>query len=139
MSARTISRLFVLVFLAAAVLFSVTTFKRIPHPIIVHINQQWSIVLVGESSKERIIFHSADFTLEKTDAGNLWLQGQGDINWKPHNIRVSEDRITINDKDIAKSRQGDHVTLLLYPDGRLTKGRLDLSGRPDNLEASSPN
>ncbi len=128
------SRLFVLAFLLLAVVFAVTTFNKIPHSVILHLNQQWHILLVGESDSRHVIYHGDDFSMQNVDKGNLWLQGQGQLDWQQNRILVEQNSLKINETVIDKSDPRFGATLLLYPNGQISKGKLDMSPATDRLK-----
>ena len=120
------SKLFAIVFIVAAFSFTYWSMQRIPHSVILHVNNKWHIMLVGETNTNAIQFRTRNFEIIKEDMGNLWLTGTGDINWQKHLITIDKASIRLDKHSISTSMREMGVNVMFYPDGRVTKGKLQL-------------
>jgi hypothetical protein len=84
-------------------------------------------MLVGEKKKSAVKFNSAQFEILREDTANLWISGRGRISWHEHNITVSNTDIQLDEHAISKSHPDADANLMFYPDGRVTKGKLQLN------------
>ena len=89
-----------------------------------HINDRWHVMLVGESRMDKLDYHASDFVTQDSNRANLWLNGIGTIMWQKNRVEVNANSITINDKMIATSHAHSEAHIMLYPDGRISKGTL---------------
>ena len=118
---------FVVLLLLGAAMVTYWSVQTIPHHVIVHLNDTWHIMLVGEQRIDRVDFFADDFVIEKQDQANLWLSGQGQLKWQQHTLAIkSRDTLLLNDREITRSRDSLAFQLQLYPDGRVTKGKATL-------------
>ena len=118
------SHAFVLLFILFAGIVTYITYNKIPHSVVIHINDRWHVMLVGETRINHLNYHGDNFVTENSNAANLWLRGTGLIQWQAHRINVQNLSIMINHQEIATSHEHSQVHLMLYPDGRVTKGKL---------------
>lgn len=121
------SRLFAVLFLLSAFSASLWMFRQIPHPLTLHINHNWHLALIGEQDLDSLRYRPEDFRIEKQDPANLWLTGEGTVHWNQYSIVVSENRLRFNKHRIERSDRHLDISLLVYPDGRITKGPAQLS------------
>jgi len=119
------SHVFVLFFMLFAFLATYITFTKIPHSLVVHINDEWHLLLVGETNTAHLEYHGADFVSTASNTANLWLTGHGFIKWQAQQIEVTPTGIHINDKIISKSNSNSEAHLMLYPYGRISKGKFE--------------
>ncbi len=117
------SILFLALFSIGAISFTVWTRNRIPDNITLHINDTLSVVLMGEKDIKAIRFHPAKFKLGKKNSGHLWLNGYGDIHWRKHKIIIRKNAVSFNGQSISKTRREKIANIMLYPDGRMSKGK----------------
>ena len=117
------SKLFAVIFIVGAFVATYWMMKRIPHPVTLHINDRWHIMLIGEEHTSAIKFYSSQFEVVKEDAGNLWLTGKGDIKWHEHTITVYKASVRLDKHSISTNMREMGVNILFYPDGRVTKGK----------------
>lgn len=117
------SILFLVLFFIGAISFTLWTMNRIPDNITLHINNTWSVVVMGEKDIKAIRFHPAKFKLEKKNSGHLWLNGYGVIHWQKHKIIIRKNAVSFNGQSITKLRRETIATIMLYPDGRISKGK----------------
>ena len=120
------SKWFAMVFIGTALLISYLFMQRIPHDVMLHINDKWHVMLVTEEQTNHIRFDPNQFTLLKQNQANLWLTGKGELDWKEHTITVSDRELTFNDTVISTSARSLVVNLFFYPDGRVLKGKASL-------------
>lgn len=120
------SKLFAITFIVAAFAVTYWSMQRIPHSVILHVNDKWHILLVGETDPAAIRFFTRSFDIIKEDHGNLWLTGTGDINWHEHQITIHNASIRLGKHTIATSMRELNVNVMFYPDGRVTKGKVQL-------------
>jgi len=120
------SKLFAIVFIVTAFALTYWSMQRIPHSVILHVNNTWHIMLVGETKTNAILFRTSNFEIIKEDMGNLWLTGTGKINWQDHMITIHKDGIRLGEHHISTSMHEMGVNMMFYPDGRVTKGKLQL-------------
>ena len=83
-------------------------------------------MLVGETDPASIQFHTRNFDIIKEDAGNLWLTGTGEIKWHKHLITIHKASIRLDKHSISTSMRELNVNVMFYPDGRVTKGKVQL-------------
>ncbi len=100
--------------------------QRIPHDVVLHINDKWHVMLINENQTNHIRFDSQQFKLIKQDKANLWLSGMGELRWQQHSITVKELDLTFNKTVISTSKKLLVVNLFFYPDGRVLKGKAGL-------------
>ncbi len=122
------SKLFAIIFIASAFAVTYWMMQHIPHPLTLHINDRWHIMLIGEKQASAVRFYSSQFEVLKEDRGNLWLKGKGQLNWLDHAIVVDEAGIRLDKHNISTNLRGLGVNILFYPDGRVTKGKPVLAG-----------
>lgn len=122
------SKLFAIVLVVSAFAVTYWMMRHIPHPLALHINDRWHIMLIGEKQASAVRFYSSQFELIKEDRGNLWLKGKGQLNWLDHTITVHEASISLDKHSISTDMHGLGVNILFYPDGRVTKGKPVLAG-----------
>jgi len=115
---------FIVLFFAAALIATYVSFHKIPHSLVLHINDRWHVMLVGETRATHLDYHAEDFVTNNSDAGNLWLTGAGKLQWQAHAIVVQASDLLIDHNVITTSSTRRNVHLMLYPDGRISKGRL---------------
>ena len=116
------SILYVALFLLAALAFTLWSWQRIPHHIILHINDMWRIHLVGEQHSEQIHLQPGPLKIIKRDRGNLWLSGTGTLNWQSHSITVYKSAIYLDRHSFSKNMHEPVINILFYPDGTVQKG-----------------
>lgn len=121
---QTQSKLFVVLFMLAAFSFTLWTMSRIPHHVVLHVNEEWAIMLVGEKDIKSLKF-SARFKVNKTNTANIHLTGYGKINWGENTITIRRALVSLNGQSISKSRREKIAHVTFYPDGRLMKGKLE--------------
>jgi hypothetical protein len=121
---QTQSKLFVVLFLLAAFSFTLWTMSRIPHHVVLHVNEEWAIMLVGEKNINNLKF-PARFKVYKTDTANVYFTGYGKFKWGENTITIRRALISLNGQSISKSRQEKIAHVTFYPDGRLMKGKLE--------------
>jgi len=117
------SKLFAIVFILSSFAATYWMMKRIPHPIALHINDRWHIMLIGEDQTSAIHFYSSQFEVIKEDRGNLWLQGKGKLRWHEHTITVHKASVRLDSHSISTNMRELGVNIMFYPDGRVTKGK----------------
>lgn len=117
------SKLFAIFFIVGAFGATYWMMQRIPHPVTLHINDRWHIMLIGEEHTSAIKFYSSQFEVVKENAGNLWLTGKGDIKWHEHTITVYKASVRLDKHSISTNMRKMGVNILFYPDGRVTKGK----------------
>lgn len=117
------SKLFAIIFIVGAFVATYWMMQRIPHPVTLHINDRWHIMLIGEERTSAINFYSSQFEVVKEDAGNLWLTGKGNIQWHEHTITVYKASVRLDKHSISTNMRETGVNILFYPDGRVTKGK----------------
>ena len=100
--------------------------QRIPHDLVLHINDKWHVLLISETQPDQIRFDSQQFNLIKQDQANLWLKGMGELHWNKHVITVSELDLKFNATQISTTAKELKVNLFFYPDGRVRKGKASL-------------
>ena len=100
--------------------------QHIPHPVTLHLNNRWHIMLIGENQTSAVRFNSHHFEVTKEDTANLWLKGKGQINWHDHSITVHKASVSLDKHNVATTRAEVDVNIMFYPDGRITKGKLVL-------------
>jgi len=120
------SKLFAVLFILAAFSATLWMFQKIPHPVTLHINNSWHVMLIGEEDSQSVKFNQQEIWLQKQDSANLWLEGIGTIQWKTHHIKVEKNQLSFNQQVIERSNAKLDVHLMLYPDGRVTKGKATL-------------
>lgn len=120
------SKWFAIFFIGTALLISYVIMQRIPHDLVLHINDKWHIMLIGEDLSSEIRYDSQQFTLSKQNKANLWLHGKGKLQWHEHTITIAELELRFNEKVISTSKKSLVVNLFLYPDGRVLKGKAGL-------------
>ena len=120
------SHVVVLFFILLAVAATILSYRQIPHSLVVHINDRWHVMLVGESRVDKLNYHANDFVTHDSNRANLWLSGAGPIVWQQNHINVKANAITINDNVIATSHAHSEAHITLYPDGRISKGQLNI-------------
>lgn len=120
------SKLFAIIFIVTAFAFTYWSMQRIPHSVILHVNNKWHIMLVGETNTNAIQFHTRNFEIIKEDMGNLWLTGNGNIEWQEHLITIHKASVRLDKHSISTSMREMGVNIMFYPDGRVTKGKLQL-------------
>ena len=120
------NHVFVLSFLLLAFLATYVTFTRIPHSLVIHINNEWHLMLVTETNTAHLDYHGAEFTSTASNTANLWLTGQGLIKWQSHEIEIMPTTMRINRQIIRKNDVHSEAHLMLYPDGRISKGKFDI-------------
>ena len=81
-------------------------------------------MLVGEARPDLLNYHGSDFVTRDANRANLWLTGIGPIEWRHNRLDVKNDAIRINDTLISTSHAHSEVHIMLYPDGRISKGQL---------------
>lgn len=118
------SKLFVVLFLLAAFSFTLWTMSRIPHHVVLHVNEEWAIMLVGEKNVNNLKF-PARFRVNKKDTANIHLTGYGEIKWGEHSIIIRRALVSLDGQSISKSRREKVAHVTFYPDGRLMKGKLE--------------
>ena len=123
------SRLFAIAFILAAFSVTLWMFQSVPHPVTLHINDNWHVMLIGEEDVQNIKFSQQEIWLQKQDTANLWLEGMGTIDWKTHHIKVAKNQLRFNQQLIERSNDRLEVHLMFYPDGRVTKGKATLKSR----------
>lgn len=122
-TAQTHSMVFVVLFLLAAFAFTLWTMSRIPDNAMLHINHEWAVILVGEKNTNNIKL-TPRFQVEKIDNASIHFSGYGTFNWMGNKITVRRGQISLNGLSVAKSRREKIAHVMFYPDGRLTKGKL---------------
>ena len=120
------SRLLAAVFILSAFTISYWFVQHIPHPVVIHVNDKWHIMLVGESDTSSVQFYSNQFDLVREDRANIWLSGKGRIKWHDHTITITRASVRLNNKTVSTNIQEAEVNIMFYPDGRVTKGTLNL-------------
>ena len=120
------SHIIILLFLLLAFLATYFSFSKIPHSLVIHINNEWHLLLVGETNPAHLEYHGSEFTSTASNTANLWLNGRGILKWQSHEIDIMPTGIRINQQMISKSDEHSAAHLTLYPDGRISKGKLDL-------------
>lgn len=120
------SHVFVLLLVILAFIATYISFQRIPHPLVLHINDHWHIMLIGETRESGLEYRRDDFMLSDSNSANLWLNGSGSIVWQQLQIEVQPTTLIINGKSISTSTDKSQAHLMLYPDGRISKGRFAL-------------
>ena len=120
------SKLFAAVFIILAFVIAWWMVQRVPHYVTLHVNQRWHIMLIGEDKTSAIKFNTANFEVIREDPANLWLSGKGELEWLKLGIRIEDDSVTLNDHSISTSLPEVDVNIMFYPDGRVTKGNLQL-------------
>ena len=118
------SHVFVLLFILLAIIATYISFNTIPHSVVLHINDRWHVTLVGETRINQLNYHRNDFVTQTSDTGNLWLNGNGEIRWQQHQLYVQTSGLNINGQVITVSDAHSQAHLMLYPDGRISKGKL---------------
>ena len=83
-------------------------------------------MLIGETDTSKIRFNSNRFEIVKENQANLWLNGTGKLEWGDHTINVYKTNVMLNRHSIATSMREAEVHIMFYPDGRVTKGQLQL-------------
>ena len=116
----------ILVFILLAIIATLVSYRQIPHSLVVHINDRWHVMLVGESRVDKLSYHANDFVTEDSNRANLRLRGTGLIQWQRNRILVQANAISINDHVIATDHEHSEAHIMLYPHGRVTKGQLNL-------------
>jgi len=117
------SMIFVVLFLLGAFVFTIWTMSRIPDNIILHINEEWAIMLVGEKDVNNVKIGNK-FTIHKMDKASIHFSGYGKFDWRGKEITIRRGLVSLNGRSISKSRREKVANILFYPDGRLTKGKL---------------
>lgn len=120
------ARLFAVIFIFTAFAVSYWIVQRIPHSVVLHVNDKWHVMLAGETLTSSLGFYSNQFDLIREDPANLWLRGEGNIKWHQHTITVTESSIRLNSHIIETGMNEAEVNIMFYPDGRVTKGSLKL-------------
>ena len=120
------AKLFAIGFLIAAFAITYWSMQRIPHSVVLHVNDKWHIMLVGETDPNNVQFYTRNFNLIRENAGNIWLTGTGKITWQEHTIVIHKAGIRLGQHNISTSNRELNVNLMLYPDGRVTKGQAKL-------------
>lgn len=114
----------VLLFILMAIAATMISYQQIPHSLVLHINNRWHIMLVGEARPDHLIYHGSDFVTRDSNRANLWLSGVGPIEWLQNRVDVKTDAIRINNTLISTSHAHSEAHIMLYPDGRISKGQL---------------
>jgi len=117
------SKLFAIIFIVAAFAATYWMMNRIPHPVTLHINDRWHIMLIGEEQTSAVQFFSSQFEVIKEDRANLWLTGKGTLKWHTHTITVYKASVSLDKHSISTNMRELGVNILFYPDGRVTKGK----------------
>ena len=120
------SHIFVLLLVLLAFAVTLISYRQIPHSLVMHVNDRWHIMLVGESNTNKLDYHASDFVMQDYNQANIWLHGHGPIQWRQNHISVQDDAIIINNKSISTTHADSEAHLTLYPDGRISKGELQL-------------
>jgi hypothetical protein len=121
------SHLFVLLFITLALYATYLSYQTIPHSLVIHFNNRWHLMLVGETQSSHVDYHARDFVTINSNSANLWLNGAGQITWKTHQLEVSDVAIRINNQVVSRDNPHSEIHLMLYPDGHITKGKYTLS------------
>ena len=121
---QTQSKLFVVLLLLGALSFTLWTMSRIPHHLVLHVNEEWAIMLVGENNIKQLKFNGR-FTVNQRDTANYEVTGTGNIQWGDNTITIRRATVALNSSSISKSRRYKVAHVTFYPDGRLMKGKLD--------------
>ena len=120
------SKWFAIIFISTTLLISYVFMQRIPHDVVLHINDKWHVMLISEDQTSQIDFDPQQIQLIKQNQANLWLSGMGELRWQQHTITVSELELEFNETVISTSSNSLVVNLFLYPDGRVLKGKAGL-------------
>ena len=115
--------IFVVLFLLGAFVFTLWTMSRIPENVMLHANEEWAIMLVGEKDVNNVKLRN-NFTVHKNDNASIHFSGYGKINWGKNTITIRRGLVALNGRSISKSRRDKVANILFYPDGHLTKGKL---------------
>lgn len=120
------SKLFAAVFIVFAFVIAWWMVQRVPHYVTLHINQRWHIILIEENKTSAVKFNTTNFEVIREDPANLWLSGNGELKWLEYVILVENDSVSLNSHNISTSLPDAEVNIMFYPDGRVTKGNLQL-------------
>jgi len=120
------SKLFAAVFIVLAFVIAWWMVQRVPHYVTLHINQRWHIILIEENKTSAVKFNTTNFEVIREDPANLWLSGNGELKWLEYVILVENDSVSLNSHNISTSLPDAEVNIMFYPDGRVTKGNLQL-------------
>lgn len=116
------SAMYLALFLLTALAFTLWSFQRIPHHVILHINDMWRVHLVGELNFEALQLQPGPLKTVNRDSANLWLTGTGTVNWQSHTIKVYKAAIYLDRHSFSKNASEPVVNILFYPDGSVQKG-----------------
>lgn len=117
------SKLFAVIFILSAFAITYWMMQRIPHPVTLHINDRWHIMLIGEDQASAVHFYSSQFEITKQDRANLWLRGKGKLRWHDHTITVYKASVRLDSHSVSTNMRELGVNIMFYPDGRVTKGK----------------
>lgn len=116
------SLLFFTLFILAALAFSIWSYQRIPHHILLHINDMWQIHLIDEHNINNVTVQSGRLKVVERDSANLWLDGTGTISWNSHTIKVYKAGIYLDQHGFSKNASEPIVNIMFYPGGAVQKG-----------------
>ena len=117
------SRLFAIAFILAAFVVALWMVQHIPHSVVLHINQRWHVSLAGEQDLDNIHFDQTSLWPVRQIPHEIWLEGQGRIQWRQQQIQVHDLDLQLGTHRIEISNPRLEVDLTFYPDGRVTKGQ----------------
>ena len=118
------SLLFVTLFVIAALAFTIWSYQRIPHHILLHINGMWRVHLIGEGNIDNVRLETRRLKVVKRDSANLWLEGTGTLTWQSHTIKVYKAVIFLNKHSFSKNMREPIVNIMFFPEGAVQKGAL---------------
>jgi len=80
-------------------------------------------MLVGEKDVNNVKIGNK-FKIHKMDNGSIHFSGYGKFAWRGNQITIRRGLVSLNGNSISKSRREKVANILFYPDGHLTKGKL---------------